>query len=90
MGLSENSEKMVLMGCPRSGSMTARAAAVSNGVMLSWSLDSSCMTGTGSTSGLRYPTPQACLHRIRLSHAIWDDYFISIILPEDCRFEMAM
>ena len=66
MGLSENSEKMASIGWPRSVSTTARAAVVSNGVILSWSLDSSCMTGTGSTSGLRRSAPQACLHLIRI------------------------
>ena len=64
MGLSENSEKMASIGWPRSVSTTARAAVVSKGVMLSWSLDSSCITGTGSTSGLRHSTPQACLRVI--------------------------
>ena len=68
MGLSENSEKRALIGWPRSVSTTARAAVVSNGVMLSWSLDSSCITGTGRTSGLRHSTPQACLHVIGIPY----------------------
>ena len=54
MGFSENSEKMVLMGCPRSASMTRLATLVSKGVMLSWRQASCSMTGTGNTSGLQH------------------------------------
>ena len=57
MGCAENSEKMASIGCPRSASMTALAASVLKGVMLSWSLASSAMTGTGSTSGLHSSDP---------------------------------
>ena len=54
MGFSENSEKRLLMGCPRSASMTRLATLVSKGVMLSWRHASCSMTGTGKTSGLQH------------------------------------
>ena len=54
MGCSENSEKTVLMGCPRSASMTRLATFVSKGVMLSCKHASCSMTGTGKTSGLQH------------------------------------
>ena len=54
MGFSENSEKMLVMGCPRSASMTRLATLVSKGVMLSCKIASCSITGTGNTSGLQH------------------------------------